>query len=75
MKGNNDKLTENEIANSLYNDISDLIEQSHGRVALKINQEVALLYCRIGRTIRTHISKNKRADYGEVLLSPVHTAS
>jgi hypothetical protein len=37
MKNRNDKLTETEIVESLYNDISELIEQSRGRVAFTIN--------------------------------------
>jgi predicted nuclease of restriction endonuclease-like (RecB) superfamily len=62
------KLSDARIAEGLYKDISLLIEQSRKRVALTVNQEITLLYWRIGRTISTFLLKNKRAEYGETII-------
>ena len=42
------------IADLLYKDVSILIEQSRKRVALIVNQEITLLYWRIGKAITLH---------------------
>ncbi len=59
------KVSELKIVEGLYKDVSLLIEQSRKRVALVVNQEMTLLYWRIGRAISTSLFKNKRAEYGE----------
>jgi predicted nuclease of restriction endonuclease-like (RecB) superfamily len=71
MKKNSEELPEIKLIEYLYNDIAELIEQSRGRVALTINQEVTLLYWSIGKTISTYLLKNKRADYGETIVATV----
>jgi hypothetical protein len=63
------KLSDARLAEVLYKDISLLIEQSRTRVALTVNQEITLLYWRIGRTISTSLLKNKRAEYGETIIA------
>ena len=57
------------IAEVLFKDISTLIKQSRKRVALTVNQEITLLYWRIGRTISATLLKNKRAEYGESIIA------
>lgn len=53
------------ISNSLFKNISQLIEESRSRVASAINSEITLLYWNIGKHIREDILKNSRADYGQ----------
>lgn len=53
------------ISNSLFKNISQLIEESRSRVASAINSEITLLYWNVGKHIREDILKNSRADYGQ----------
>ncbi len=54
---------------SLLHEIQSLIESAHRRVATIVNAELALLYWRIGVKIRKEILKEKRADYGEKIVT------
>ncbi len=60
LKGNDSQIT-----NSLFKDVSLLIEQSRQLVARSVNAEITMLYWRIGNRIRQYILKEKRADYGQ----------
>ncbi len=62
------KVSELKIVEGLYKDVSLLIEQSRKRVALVVNQEMTLLYWRIGRAISTHCSKIKEQSTARILL-------
>ncbi|MFH6958665.1 YhcG family protein [Flavobacterium aquidurense] len=49
----------------LLNSIIGLIDQTRHFVAKTVNQELTLLYWKIGKTINEEILKNDRADYGK----------
>jgi|GEM_PF-3350435 len=44
-------------------DIKKLIEKSRQNVALAVNAEITLLYCHIGKRIKTEILGNERSEY------------
>ncbi len=69
MKNNLNAKPEIEAVQSLYKNISQLIEQSRYRIALAVNQEITLLYWHIGKTINEVLLKNKRAGYGELIVA------
>lgn len=52
----------------LLNSIIGLIDQTRHFVAKTVNQELTLLYWKIGKTINDEILKNDRADYGKKLI-------
>ncbi|TCN56584.1 DUF1016 domain-containing protein [Flavobacterium circumlabens] len=52
----------------LLNSIVGLIDQTRHFVAKTVNQELTLLYWKIGKTINEEILKNDRADYGKKLI-------
>lgn len=54
---------------SLYDKVSQLIEQTRQRVATEVNAELSFLYWSIGSMIQTEILKSKRAEYGENTIS------
>lgn len=58
-----------EVTGQLLSDIRLMIEQSRHRVSQVINAEIALLYWNIGKRIRVDILKEKRADYGQRIVS------
>ena len=53
---------------SLVNDIKQLIYVSKQKVAVAVNSTITTLYWNIGKRINKDILKNKRADYGKVIL-------
>lgn len=52
----------------LLNSIIGLIDETRHFVAKTVNQELTLLYWKIGKTINEEILKNDRADYGKKLI-------
>lgn len=52
----------------LLDSIIGLIDQTRHFVAKTVNQELTLLYWKIGKTINEEILKNDRADYGKKLI-------
>jgi predicted nuclease of restriction endonuclease-like (RecB) superfamily len=58
-----------EITGRLLSDIRLMIEQSRHRVSQVINAEIVLLYWNIGKRIREDVLKEKRADYGQRIVS------
>lgn len=52
----------------LLNSIVELIDQTRHNVAKTVNQELTLLYWKIGKSINEDILKNDRADYGKKLI-------
>jgi predicted nuclease of restriction endonuclease-like (RecB) superfamily len=52
----------------LLNSIIGLIDQTRHFVAKTVNQELTLLYWKIGKTINEEILKNDRADYGKKII-------
>jgi hypothetical protein len=57
------------IAQQLFTDISQLIEQSRRSVALTVNRELSMLYWHIGKTICLKVLKGDRASYGEQIVA------
>lgn len=53
------------IETSLLSDVKALIDSAKTRVALKVNQEMTLLYWFIGERLQKDILKFERAEYGE----------
>ncbi len=53
------------INNSLFQDISALINTTRQRLASTINTELSILYWTIGKRIQTEILQMERAEYGE----------
>jgi predicted nuclease of restriction endonuclease-like (RecB) superfamily len=53
----------------LLDDLRGLIRQAREGVAQAVNSALVLLYWRVGRRIRTQILQEKRAGYGEEILS------
>lgn len=54
---------------ALLGDIRELIEAARRRAASAVNSELATLYWRIGRRIHTQVLGERRAEYGEEVLS------
>lgn len=52
----------------LLDSIIGLIDQTRHYVAKTVNQELTLLYWKIGKSINDEILKNDRADYGKKLI-------
>lgn len=53
------------VGQTLFEEVSQLIESTRQRVATEINSELSQLYWTIGRMIQTEILKSNRAEYGE----------
>jgi predicted nuclease of restriction endonuclease-like (RecB) superfamily len=53
---------------SLLFDIKQLIDFAKTRVAVKVNQEMTMLYWNIGKRIQEDILKFERAEYGEQII-------
>jgi hypothetical protein len=49
---------------SLFGDVTTLIEQARGRVAVTINAELTMLYWGIGRRTREDVLDGARGQYG-----------
>ena len=50
---------------SLFNDLSQLIEQSKQFVIVQANSVMTVLFWNVGKRINENILQNKRADYGK----------
>jgi len=57
----------------LFNDISNLIEQSRRAIYTQISSTTVLLFWEIGKRINSEVLKNKRADYGKQIVSMLST--
>jgi predicted nuclease of restriction endonuclease-like (RecB) superfamily len=53
----------------LFDEIRGLIEQTRSRVASTVNSELVLMNWHIGKRINDEILENKRAEYGEQIVS------
>jgi predicted nuclease of restriction endonuclease-like (RecB) superfamily len=54
---------------NLLSEVSTLIEKSKSHVSTIVNRELTLLYWSIGKVIKQDILKNKRAGYGEKIIT------
>ena len=59
------KLNDNSI---ILNSIIDLIDSTRQKVAVTVNQELTLLYWKIGKNINDDVLNKNRADYGKKLV-------
>ena len=57
------------ISGDLTSDIRSLIETARHNVAVTVNAGLTILYWQIGDRIRQDVLKEKRADYGEEIIS------
>jgi len=55
----------------LLKDLRELIAEARQDVARQVNSALVLLYWRVGKRIRQDILKEKRAEYGEQIVSAV----
>ncbi len=53
----------------LFNELSQLIEQSQQQVVAQANSTLTLLFWHIGNRINKEILQNKRADYGKQIVA------
>ena len=60
---------ENIDINELYDKIVKLIENAKNNVAIKVNNEMTLLYWNIGKNITNNILNNKKAEYGKTVIT------
>ncbi|HSB05148.1 MAG TPA: DUF1016 N-terminal domain-containing protein, partial [Thermodesulfobacteriota bacterium] len=58
---------------TLFQDLRALIIEARQDVARQVNSALAVLYWRVGKRIRQDILKEKRAEYGEEILSTLST--
>ena len=54
--------------NSLYNDVSDLIENAKKNVAYHVNTEFVMLNWNIGDRIKKEILNNQKPEYGKKVI-------
>ena len=57
----------------LFNELSQLIEQSKQQVAVQANSAVTILFWQVGNLINQDILQNKRADYAKRIVSTLST--
>ena len=58
-----------EIENSLFSDLAQIIEQGKQQVVAQVNSVLTLTYWHVGKLINEHILNNQRAEYGEKLVA------
>lgn len=56
------------LGNDLFNELSQLIEQSKQQVAVQTNSAVTILFWQVGNRINQEILQNKRAEYGKQIV-------
>lgn len=61
------------LENDLFNDLSQLIEQSKQQVAVQANSAVTILFWQVGNRINQNILQNKRAEYAKKIVSTLST--
>ncbi len=54
--------------NTLHAEVRALIIAARQRVGLYVNQELTLLYWDVGQRVRTEILRDRRADYGKMIV-------
>lgn len=52
-----------------FHDIRKLIEEARGRVATYANAELTMLYWKVGERVRREILRERRAEYGQEIVS------
>jgi len=59
------------VPKTLLKDLRELIAEARQDVARQVNSTLVLLYWRVGKRIQQNILKEKRAEYGEQIVSAV----
>ena len=57
---------------TLFNDLSQLIEQSKNFVIVQANSVMSMPFWNVGKRINEDILQNKRADYGKQIVDMLH---
>ena len=69
-KGKRDNSSiDNSIADLIFTEIKELIEDAKRNIATTINSALTLLYWKVGRIINDEILKSTRADYGKQIIA------
>lgn len=58
-------MNNHELPSKLLTDLETLIDESRQRVAIRVNQEISLLYWQVGHRIQVEVLGNQRADYNK----------
>ncbi|MDR1538912.1 MAG: PDDEXK nuclease domain-containing protein [Clostridiales bacterium] len=58
---------------SLFAEISEMIEQGRRKVAAQVNSTAILTYWRVGKRVNEVVLQNKRAEYGKQIVSTLST--
>ena len=61
------------VADSLMQDLRQIIERARGQVAATANYELTMMYWHIGERINREVLGNQRAEYGKQIVSTVST--
>ena len=59
------------VAESLMQDLRQIIEQARGQVAATANYELTMMYWHIGERINREVLGNQRAEYGKQIVAQV----
>jgi hypothetical protein len=62
-----------QISDNLFQDLRSLIIETRRGVAQQVNSALVLLYWQMGKRIRQDILKERRAEYGEEIVSTLST--
>lgn len=57
----------------LLKDVCQIIESARQRAAVSINSELTLMYWHIGERINRDVLEEKRAEYGQMIVSTLST--
>lgn len=63
------KKTETVTSNTLFSELSVIIEQSRIQLASQVNSALTMLFWEVGQRINTEILQNSRADYGKQIVA------
>ena len=58
---------------SLFDEISEMIEQGRCAVTAQVNNTVILTFWRVGKRVNEVVFQNKRAEYGKQIVSTLST--
>ena len=61
------------VADSLMQDLRQIIERARGQVAATANYELTMMYWHMGERINREVLGNQRAEYGKQIVSTVST--
>ena len=60
-------------SSDLFNELSQLTEQTKQQVAIQANSAVTILFWQVGNRINQDILQNKRAEYGKQIVPTLST--